>query len=86
MTAYLDNATYRRQKSALTRAVNSGDPLLVLRAVEKALREWEGCAWPDDWHRWNVALRDARYKYVSSDEWGLPMPETLARFDEAFVY
>ena len=59
MTQYLDQKTYRNQKAALTRAQNSGDPVKVLNVIQKALREWEGVAWPDDWHRWNIALGDA---------------------------
>jgi hypothetical protein len=60
---YVTNADYRRQKSALTRAKNSGDPLKVLDAVEKVLDEWSGKAWPDDWSRWSVALYDAWAAY-----------------------
>jgi hypothetical protein len=56
---YLSNAEYRKQKAALTRAENSGDPEKVLRAVEKALAEWRGKAWPDDWARWRNALEEA---------------------------
>lgn len=61
MTNYIDNATFRKQKSALTRAINSGDPLKVARAVQKTVKEWEDgdFAWPDDWHRWNIAYGDA---------------------------
>jgi len=55
----MDNATYRRQKGALTRAVNSGDPEKVRAAVLKAVAEWGTGPWPDAWHRWNMALYDA---------------------------
>jgi hypothetical protein len=63
MTEYITKADYRRQKSALTRAKNSGDPVKVLDAVEKTLDEWSGKAWPDDWTRWSVALYDAWYTW-----------------------
>lgn len=56
------NRVFRRQKAALTRAVNSGDPEKVALACRKAVREWSqppfnGC-WPDDWSRWQRALDD----------------------------
>ena len=54
------NVTYRKQKAALTRAINSGNPHKVVEVVADAVAEWDGSAWPDDWHRWKVALRDAR--------------------------
>jgi hypothetical protein len=81
MTEYITNADYRRQKSGLTRAINSGDPLKVLDNVEKTLNEWSGKAWPDGWARWRNAVEDARWTYTRSPEWSLPMPETLSRFD-----
>jgi hypothetical protein len=61
---YITNEEFRRQKSALTRAINSGDPEKVLRTVEKTVKEeWAGnTAWPDDWSRWRNALEDASQK------------------------
>ncbi|MDQ2874592.1 MAG: AAA family ATPase, partial [Actinomycetota bacterium] len=55
------NAMVRRQRAALTRAVNSGDPAKVVLAAQKAVSEWDqpGMAWPDDWSRWQRALDDA---------------------------
>jgi hypothetical protein len=58
---YISNEDFRRQKSALTRAANSGDPRKVLACVEKTLKEWEGKVWPDDWARWRCALEDAAW-------------------------
>ena len=58
---YISNAEYRQQKSSLTRAVNSGDPVKVLGAVEKTLKAWEGKVWPDEWSRWRNALDDAAW-------------------------
>jgi hypothetical protein len=51
---------FRRQKAALTRAVNSGDRDKVIVACRDAVREWDqpGRAWPDDWSRWQRALDD----------------------------
>ena len=47
-------------KSALTRAINSGDPDKVVAACRKAIAVWDKAgAWPDNWHTWNIALRDA---------------------------
>lgn len=50
-----------KQKSALTRAINSGDPDKVVLACRNAVREWNQPArsWPDDWARWQRALDDA---------------------------
>jgi hypothetical protein len=88
MTVYIDNATHRRLKSALTRALNSGDPVNVLRAVETALAEWDGKAWPDDWHRWQIALDDAERKWNRTPaEHGEDIELILAtarRFNAAF--
>lgn len=57
---YLDNATFRKQRTALTRAVNSGDPEKIRSTVIKTVRAWNegGYAWPDSWARWQVALND----------------------------
>lgn len=62
MTNYLSAAQFRAQKSALTRAINSGDAQKVEAAVIKAVTEWNdgGYAWPDDWNRWQRALDDSR--------------------------
>lgn len=64
------NVQFRKQKSALTRAVNADrkNPTITSRAnllevVTKAVTEWESPpfngAWPDDWSRWQRALDDA---------------------------
>jgi hypothetical protein len=54
------NREFRRQKAALTRAVNSGDRNKVILACANAVREWNqpGRAWPDNWSRWQRALDD----------------------------
>lgn len=57
------NKVFRRQKAALTRAINSGDTNKVVLACKKAVTEWGQApfhgAWPDDWSRWQRALDDA---------------------------
>lgn len=59
----LMNSLYPKQKSALTRALNSPPATRrrnVIRACKAAVREWDdkvGC-WPDDWSRWQRALSD----------------------------
>jgi hypothetical protein len=52
---------YTRQKSALTRAINSGDPAKIRSACKAAVTEWNawGTGWPDDWSRWQRALDDS---------------------------
>ena len=54
------NQMVRRQRAALTRAVNSGDPDRVVVACRNAVREWNApnAIWPDDWTRWQRALDD----------------------------
>lgn len=47
-------------KRKLTLAIKSGDPRRIRLACLAALAAWEKWgAWPDDWHRWNIALYDA---------------------------
>ena len=55
------NAVVRRQRTALTRAINSGDSAKVVLACRKAVQEWDesGMMWPDDWSRWQRALDDS---------------------------
>lgn len=63
LCAYTDRAGIkRRQRSALTRAVNSKDPAKVEAACRTAVAEWNepGMMWPDDWSRWQRAM-DAAY-------------------------
>jgi hypothetical protein len=50
----------RRQRAALTRAINSGDPEKVILAAREAVRQWNqpGAIWPDDWSRWQRAVDD----------------------------
>ncbi len=69
MTVYVTNAEFRRQKTALTRAINSQVNIKVLETCEKTLDEWSGKAWPDDWSRWLRALEDAWYAFHRSERW-----------------
>lgn len=80
-TMYLDAATHRKLKSQLTRAKNTKEPVRVLMAVEAALNAWEGKAWPDQWHTWNIALSDAWYAYLRSD--AAVNPSIRLRFRQA---
>lgn len=54
------NKMVRRQRAALTRAINSGDKDKLVLVVRDAVREWRkpGAMWPDDWSRWQRALDD----------------------------
>jgi hypothetical protein len=69
---YISDEEWRKQKAALTRAINSGDPRKVLAACEKVVADWNTKVWPDDWARWRRALEDAasaaKYKH---DDWEL---------------
>ena len=55
------NRMVKRQRTALTRAVKSGDKGRVVVACRDAVREWDapGAMWPDDWPTWQCALEDA---------------------------
>lgn len=72
---------FPKQKSALTRAVNSGKYANVLNACKKAVTFWNdnGGVWPDDWSRWQRALDDAAYK--ANRERMSPMT-TMKRLEE----
>jgi hypothetical protein len=64
--------TYNHSKTraALTRAINSKDPLKVYRACVAAVEQWETLLdhrWPDDWSRWQRALDDAGF-HTSLDD------------------
>lgn len=48
-----------KQKSALTRAVKTGDPVKVADVCIKAVAVWDEVgAWPDDWSLFQRALDD----------------------------
>lgn len=59
------NKMVKRQRAALTRAINSGEPDRVIVTVAAAVREWgqPGMIWPDDWPTWRCALWDATGDY-----------------------
>ena len=71
-TRRIDYATMQREypnlKAALTRAENKGDPLAVVKAVERFVEVSDavGCM-PDDWPRWRNALEDAFDKFTRSE-------------------
>lgn len=72
-------------KAALTRAKNSGDPVKVLDAVEKAYDRFDAIgAWPDDWHTWNIALSDADFAFRRSDAYDADLYENDGKTMERF--
>jgi hypothetical protein len=60
-TNYLTAAQYKADKRRLTAALNRGDANDVIYVVTATFAEWDAgdFAYPDDWHRWERALRDA---------------------------
>lgn len=60
-TQYMSKAQFRADKTRLTRAVNAGDPKKVIAVVEETFARWDAgnFAYPDDWARWERAMRDA---------------------------
>lgn len=71
MTNYLTKAQMSAAKSRLTRALNSKDPERVIAEVDRTFAEWEDgdYAFPDNWHRWNIARTDATMALA----YGVPM-------------
>ena len=65
---YITKEQYSADKRRLTRAQRTGHPIAVLIAVEKTLAGWDGKAWPDDWHRWSIALYDAWFDYETGED------------------
>ena len=56
---YMEQAEYRKLKSALTRAINSKDQQRIVRTATAALARFEEVVAPDDWSRWQRAKEDA---------------------------
>ena len=62
------NRIMPRQKAALTRAIKTKDAEVIARVCKAAIEEWtEIGAWPDNWHRWQIALNDALPYYQNID-------------------
>jgi hypothetical protein len=62
------NRVMPKQKAALTRAVKTGDPEVIAKVCKAAVQEWDEIgAWPDNWHRWQVALNDSLHWSQSID-------------------
>jgi len=59
MSYTLTQAEYKRLKTRLTRAHNSGDPDKVIAEVDYAMGIFEEKGYPDAWSRWEGAKRDA---------------------------
>jgi hypothetical protein len=54
------NKVWPKQKAALTRAKNTGDPEKVAKVVKDAVAVWDEIgAWPDDWSLFERTLNDA---------------------------
>lgn len=74
----MSTRTWAQQKAGLTRAMNSKRYDKVLAECKRVIREWDELpyGWPDDWHRWNIALEDAwqhvRHEYIQGRESVLP--------------
>lgn len=71
--------SFAQQKAGLTRAVRSGSPSKVVEECTRTVREWESQewadahkvrrgAWPDAWHRWNIAVSDATKGQIQLDD------------------
>jgi hypothetical protein len=75
--------TFKGQKAGLTRAQKAG-PVAVIEECRRVVAEWASDewreaygtnSWPDNWHKWNVALGDASGAVARErGSWaGLPM-------------
>lgn len=60
-TNYLSKGQYRADKTRLTKAVRSGNHRRIIDTVTETFESWDAgdFAWPDDWHRWEMARYDA---------------------------
>lgn len=78
MPKYIPKSEYSNLKSRLTRAEKKG-PGAVVREVRHAIGVFNNYMWPDDWHRWNIALSDCHRSmtFIHIDD--------LARMDDAGV-
>jgi hypothetical protein len=65
-TNYLTKAQYGQARTRLTRAMNKGNLPKVIAVVDETFAEWDAgdFAYPDDWHRWERARRDAEHSLL----------------------
>ncbi len=61
MSYTLTQAEYRRLKTALTRAINSGDPHKIVKTCNQAEAIFASQGYPDSWSRWTKAKEDAQF-------------------------
>lgn len=53
------NRVVRAQRSALTRAVKTGDTEKVAETIKAHIAKWDEIGmWPDDWSHWDRAIND----------------------------
>lgn len=68
VSRYVTEQEYSQAKRRLTIALKKG-PKAVLDEVERTLLgDWREKAWPDDWHRWNIAVSDVFFSRDATDE------------------
>jgi hypothetical protein len=65
----LSQKEYRRLKSNLTRAINSGDPEKILATVTAAREQFEREGFPDYWPRWRNAASDIAFRRYEGMEY-----------------
>ena len=65
------SAAKRRLTLAKKRAVKQNDPRIVIDVVNEIFQSWDDgdFAYPDDWHRFNIARSDAEMALA----YGTPM-------------
>ena len=68
-TYELSQSEYRRAKTALTRAVNGGDPAKILATVRSARLLFDHRGYPDSWANWPRALHDISYQREHFELW-----------------
>ena len=64
---YLTNRQMATLKGRLTRAKKKG-PRAVILEVTHAYEVFDDHVWPDSWHTWDIASRDAEHA-IRRDEW-----------------
>lgn len=79
MTKYLTEEQHRWHTNLLDSAIRSGKPDKVIATVHATFAAWDAddFAYPDDWHRWERARRDAERDLVV-DTWKADRSDTDA--------
>ena len=77
----LTPAAFKSAKAALTRAINSGDPLKVINTVQQARWLFDAKGYPDNWSNWRRAVSDLCFDFSMSDSLRVAAQVEFERWD-----